>query len=283
MSGPDVLKVVEAFSNETNYTVWNDLISNMGCVGAILQYSDCYPSFQAFGIKLYEPIGNKLGWDPVEGEGHLDALLRGLIIGRLGKYGHPATLAEARKRFQAHCAGESIIPADLRSAVYSTVLKHGDDVTLDAMLKLFREADLHEEKVRLMRCMGAVSQPELIKKVLDFSMSEEVRSQDTVFVIAGVTGSVEGRDMAWKFVQDSWDELYNRYEGGFLLSRLIKSTTELFVTEQSAKDIEEFFASRTVPAAERTIQQSLENIRLNCTWLARESDRIRTWLQDKGY
>jgi len=69
MSGPGVLKVVEAFSNETNYTVWNDLISNMGCVGAILQYSDCYPSFQAFGIKLYEPIGNKLGWDPVEGEG----------------------------------------------------------------------------------------------------------------------------------------------------------------------------------------------------------------------
>ena len=38
-------------------------------------------------------------------------------------------------------------------------------------MKLFREADLHEEKVRLMRCMGAVSQPELIKKVLDFSVS----------------------------------------------------------------------------------------------------------------
>ena len=28
--------------------------------------------------------------------------------------------------------------------------------------------------------------------------------------------------MAWKFVQENWDELYNRYEGGFLLSRLIK-------------------------------------------------------------
>ena len=103
--------------------------------------------------------------------GHLNALLRGLIIGRLGKYGHPATLAEARQRFDAHCKGESTIPADLRSAVYSTVLKHGDDVTLDSIMKLFREADLHEEKVRLMRCMGTVSQPELIKKVLDFSMS----------------------------------------------------------------------------------------------------------------
>ena len=68
MPGPDVLKVVEAFSNETNYTVWNDLISNLSHVGAILQYSDCYPSFQAFCTKLYEPIGTKLGWNPIEGE-----------------------------------------------------------------------------------------------------------------------------------------------------------------------------------------------------------------------
>ena len=89
----------------------------------------------------------------------------------MGRSGDQATIAEARKRFEAHCKGESTIPADLRSAVYSTVLKHGDDVTLDAMFKLFREADLDEEKVRLMTCMGAVLQPELIKKVLDFSMS----------------------------------------------------------------------------------------------------------------
>ena len=103
--------------------------------------------------------------------GHLDALLRGLIIGRLGKYGHPATVAEAQKRFEAHCKGESTIPADLRSAVYSTVLKHGDGNTLESVMQLLKEADLHKEKVRLMRCMGAVSQPDLIKKVCDFSLS----------------------------------------------------------------------------------------------------------------
>ena len=38
-------------------------------------------------------------------------------------------------------------------------------------MKLFKKADLHEERVRLMRTMGTVTQPELIKKVLDFSLS----------------------------------------------------------------------------------------------------------------
>ncbi|XP_078355734.1 puromycin-sensitive aminopeptidase-like, partial [Oculina patagonica] len=198
-STTEFLKLAEQFKNETNYTVWNDLTANLSNLAKLLQNTGFYPSFQTFCVKLYEQIASKVGWDPKDGEGHLDALLRGLVLGCMGRSGDQATIAEARKRFDAHCKGESTIPADLRSAVYSTVLKHGDDVTLDSMMKLFREADLDEEKVRIMRCMGAVLQPELIKKVLDFSMSSEVRSQDTVFVIAGVTGSLLGRELAWQF------------------------------------------------------------------------------------
>ena len=49
-----------------------------------------------------------------------------------------------------------------------------------------------------------------------------MRSQDTVFVIAGTTGSAEGRELAWKFVRDNWKLLHERFSGGFLLSRLVK-------------------------------------------------------------
>ena len=34
--------------------------------------------------------------------------------------------------------------------------------------------------------------------------------------------SVQGRWMTWQFVKENWDELHKRFEGGFLLSRLIK-------------------------------------------------------------
>lgn len=52
-----------------------------------------------------------------------------------------------------------------------------------------------------------------------------MRSQDTVFVIGGVTGSIKGREMAWQFLKDNWTKLHDRYEGGFLLSRLVKVNT----------------------------------------------------------
>lgn len=62
-------------------------------------------------------------------------------------------------------------------------------------------------------------------------LQEEVRPQDTVSVIGGVAGgSKQGRKAAWKFVRDNWEELYNRYQGGFLISRLIKVRAQKVLT-----------------------------------------------------
>ena len=39
--------------------------------------------------------------------------------------------------------------------------------------------------------------------------------------------SVTGRQLAWQFLQEHFEELFTRYEGGFLLSRLVKVRTIL--------------------------------------------------------
>ena len=103
--------------------------------------------------------------------GHLDSMLRNLVIGKLGKNGEEAVIAEAKKRFAAHCAGSATIPADLRGAVYGTVLSQGSEKEYDEMLELIKASDLHEERVRIMRSLGSVRDEKLIQKVLDYSVS----------------------------------------------------------------------------------------------------------------
>ena len=61
--------IVDAFVTETNYTVWNDVSSNLGKLASILQYTDCGASFKKFLRQLYKPIADKIGWDPKEDEG----------------------------------------------------------------------------------------------------------------------------------------------------------------------------------------------------------------------
>jgi puromycin-sensitive aminopeptidase len=67
-------------------------------------------------------------------------------------------------------------------------------------------------------------------------------------------------------------------QGGFLIARLVKLVTENFATEAAAKEIEDFFASHPSPGTERTVQQSVETIRLNTAWLSRDRDQIKDFL-----
>lgn len=87
-----------------------------------------------------------------------------------------------------------------------------------------------------------------------------------------------GRELAWQFFKENWQELINRYQGGFLLARLVKFTTENFASEELAAEVETFFENHKSPGTERTVQQAVETIRLNSAWLKRDENAIRTYL-----
>ncbi|XP_021928261.1 puromycin-sensitive aminopeptidase isoform X3 [Zootermopsis nevadensis] len=274
----EVLKLMEAFSDEDNFTVWCSINNCLSKLSILLSHTEYEDLFKAYGRRLMQGVAARLGWDPRPDESHLDTLLRSLVIGRLGWFGDKAVVAEAKKRFQGHVSGEALLPADLRSPVYKAVLSVGDESTYNTMLTLYREADLHEEKDRISRALGAIGDEAILKKVLEFAMSDEVRSQDTVFVIISVAMTKRGRDLAWRFFRENWQELMNRYKSGFLLARLVKYTTENFASEEVAAEIEAFFRDHHSPGTERTVQQSCETIHLNAAWLQRDREAIREYL-----
>ncbi|KAK8732636.1 hypothetical protein OTU49_006856 [Cherax quadricarinatus] len=274
----EVLKVLRAFEDETDYTVWSAVHNCVAHLNQLLSHTDFHSSFAAFVRQLFSKIGQKLGWETKPGETHLQTLLRSLVLGQLGLYGDEAVVVEAKKRLAAHVANTATLPADLRSPVYKTVVSQADEKTYDQMIKLYREADLHEEKDRISRSLGATRDPNLIQRVLQFAMSNEVRNQDTIFVIISVAMTAPGRSAAWAFFKKHHQELVDRYEGGYLVTRLIKYITENFASEEMAAEVEAFFHQWQIPGTERTVQQSLETIRLNAAWLQRDQDIIKKYL-----
>ncbi len=63
-------------------------------------------------------------------------MLRSLVIGQLGKYGHSETVSEAKKRFAGHVSGSDPINADLKSSVFATCMANGDETTFDQLIKV---------------------------------------------------------------------------------------------------------------------------------------------------
>lgn len=155
-------------------------------------------------------------------------------------------------------------------ACYLAQIKNASQSDFEELLNLYRKVDLHEEKDRISRALGYTQNTDLLRKVIDFAMSSEVRAQDAVFVLSSVAINPRGREMSWEFFKGNWKKLFDQYEGGFLLTRLVKHLTENFATVEKANEIENFFKTNEFPGVERTVQQSLETIKLNVAWLERD-------------
>lgn len=67
------------------------------------------------------------------------AMLRNLLIGRMGRCGDEQVVEEAKKRFRNHRDGKEKLPGDLRSAVSWIWLDHSEyfvTIVTISMLKL---------------------------------------------------------------------------------------------------------------------------------------------------
>ena len=268
------LTVAEAYKNETDASVCADLATNLRALDALLGDERFHPDFQTMARSIFQPIVGRTGWDVRSGEGHLDALLRSTAIDQLGSYEDDDTLREAMSRFALYADDRSNVHPDIRGVVVALAAKRGDRSTYDTMWELQQKADLPEEHVRFLMALGRFEQPDFLQETLQRSLSTDVRVHDTINVLASVAGNRRGRDMAWEFIKDNWAELYRRYgEGGFGLMRLV-SLTSGFTTLEKRDDVERFFVEHPTPAAERTVRQSLERIRLNVAWLDRNREEL---------
>ena len=97
-------------------------------------------------------------------------------------------------------------------------------------------------------------------------------------MIGNVAFNPLGRQAAWRFFQKNKDIFINRYGTNMLISRLIKLVTENFTTEEWAQEVENFFRNNRFPGSDRTVQQSVETIRLNAAILKRDALEVKQFL-----
>jgi puromycin-sensitive aminopeptidase len=271
------LTLARAYQNEDDASVWSDLASNLRDIEQLISEDSVHPAYQRFARDLFGPAARKIGWEPKSGEGHLDALLRSTVLSQAGSYHDPDVTAHATERFQRYLEDRETLAPDLRGVVFALAAQSGGKDVYDQIWQLEGETDLAEEKIRLLMALTRFQQPELLNAALEDSLSAKVRSQDSITVVGGVAANPKGRDLAWEFVKSNWGEFDRRYGGGgFGLMRLV-SICSHFNSQAKADEVDSFFAEHPVPAADRTIRQALERVRLNIKWLEQNRQELTDW------
>ncbi len=273
------LEFTSAYRDEDDATAWRMIADSLQDFETLVADERYLDRLDAYGRDLFRPAGARSGWDPKPGEGHLDALKRTTVLGRLGHYSERPVLDEAAKRFARYRRDPDSLHPDLRGVVYALVAEEADEATYETLWELERTAALQEEKVRLLVALTRPRDEDLLQETLRRSLTDAVRSQDAVVVITNTAMSRPslGRDLAWSFVKKNWDELYRRYApSGFLIRRLVE-IAQAFSTPEAAKDVESFFRAHEAPEVRRMVQQSVEKIRVNAAWRNQNGKELARW------
>ncbi|KAF3947379.1 hypothetical protein CMV_026479 [Castanea mollissima] len=78
----------------------------------------------------------------------------------------------------------------------STVNRNG----FESILKLYREADIVQEKEpRLLCCIAYCPDPNIVREFLNFMLSDEVQNQDIIFMLSGI--SSESHEVVWRWLK----------------------------------------------------------------------------------
>lgn len=273
----EALALVSQYTQEDNYIVWSEIASQLGTIKNLISDRPYFDQFTLFGEKLFTPLANRMGWEKKQGEPHTNILLRSMAISQAGLYGSKEIIKEAQALFGKQQKGQTL-DADIRGVVYNLIARSGGEKEYDTLLSMYLAESMQEERERLSKALCFFTDKKLLKKALEFSFSENVRLQDSFIMVTYVWMNPKGKELAWEFVKEHWDDILKKYgAGGHLLPRFIKPAG-VFSTKEKAADVRSFFKTHKAPGAQRTVEQVIEKIYANHEWLSRDSKGIQHFL-----
>ncbi len=109
------LKPTKGFDSESEFVVWNEIISRLSSVQSswIFEDQSIKHSLEAFQRDLVSPKAHKLGWEFKESDGHIEQQFKAMLFGSAGLAGDQTIIAAAKDMFAKFMAGD-------RSAIHPT-------------------------------------------------------------------------------------------------------------------------------------------------------------------
>jgi aminopeptidase 2 len=259
------LMLLSAYAHDPCYSVWSELSSNMRSLLYRAAEQPYEADLKRFITRCLASIAQSLGvyrvetWASQAGEDVNIAALRTTIISLLLACDDAELVRLCRTLF---ASGSQAAPPDMRLLVLQCVVKHGTPSDFDSVLDIYRSSAVYEEKRNALQSLGRTPHPECISRLLQLSLSDEVRPSDINFCL-NTSVTSPGVELTWQFFVDNFSTVVDRYSTGqaFILTGIVEAVTYGMRSLDHAAAVESFFASHPLPMAARTISACISRIR----------------------
>ena len=277
----DYLAFARGLQPDRNRAVVEDLLGGLHFIGEYLVSDGDRDEYRNWLQQYLTPAMKDVGYEPKPGESDEQRTLRSRLFDALGYDARdPETLEEARKIADKALADPASVDTEMAGGAFALAALNGDSAFYDRVMAATKNPKSPELYYTYLFTLPRFSDPKLLQRTLDFAISPEVRSQDSLRVITTVMRNPAGRDLAWDFVRSHWDAVAKA--GGPFASAAVVGATGVFCDTGMRDQVTEFFSTHKVAAAERTYKQSIERINNCVDFKSQQQPQLASWLGQHG-
>lgn len=284
----DLLNLVKAWSEESNYVVWESALGSIAKIKAamVFESSSFKDALNEFTLDLISSKLKQVGWEFTDADSFADQQLKSLLFASAAAAGHKEVTAYVNESFDKFIAGDKkALNPNLRSTVFNVVAKNGDSKTFDQLYEIYTHPNSVEEKIAALRAFGRFEDDEVLDKVTSLLLKTDIiKSQDIYIPMQGMRVHKKGIEKLWTWFTVNWDAIYELLPPGLsMLGSIVIISTSGFTKPEQKKEIEEFFKTKNTKGYDQSLAQSLDMITAKSNWARRDTDSITNWLKENGY
>lgn len=135
-----------------------------------------------------------------------------------------------------------------------------------------------------MRSIGRATQPELIQRTLEASISEDVKSQDVFSVLGGLRAHRAGVEALFDFVVEKWDIFFEKFPPTLsLLGNVVALSTVGFSKQEQLDKVNAFYDAKDQTGYVANLNQAKDTVQSKVSWVKRDQADVAEWLKANGY
>ena len=253
-----VLSVLRSLATEEDLSVWQRMVGVLGGLDRVGGEAH-RPALAEWTRALLGPAHRRLGPAPVADEDERTTALRATLfeaLARIGRDEQQRTQAEVH--FEALGADPDAVDADLADAVVRVVAAEADAEQWEELRRRAGVAKTPQDRLRHQGALADTSDVTLVRRLCDLVLTDEVRTQDGLFILRRALANRHATAEVWAFVVEHWDEITSRFPSASVPRLLdgIRGITDRTLAGQ----VDQFLGAHPVPQGATVVRQHIERM-----------------------
>ncbi|XP_058791260.1 putative aminopeptidase-2 [Phymastichus coffea] len=267
-------------AREMEYLPWSAYFTATSYISQRLEgNSNIKELYRKHVLAIIDNVYKKLGFkDDMAKDNHLKQLNRELITSWACKYGHEDCVKKAKNYYSE----KSTVTPNVATAVYCTVVEHGDNTLWNDMWNKYVNALLATDYLAILKGLGCSKDANVLEKYLELIVEpkSKIRRQDAATAFSSVyTASSIGLNTTIKFFVNNLDKLYKFYGDWHDVGSLLTSLAGRISSQEHLKILDELSMDPKATDIKTSVTSAIRVARKNFAWLNNNEIYIRNWLE----